>query len=404
MSGRTLHLALATVLVALALVGRVALERGGRARRRSRSVLGRSGGAEALLRHGYRRLRLLTGQGRPRWLVGELLLLPVAVPAAWALHSPLPAVALVVLAVPSARWRARRRAVREERARGAAVIELCAALAGELRSGATPEQALEVATGPGRPVADLARRVGPEAMARLAAGRYGADVPAALRWLAAQPGGGGASAIAACWQVTTDSGTGLAGSLDQVAEALRADRALQEEIQSELTGPRTTAVMLAALPLGGLALGTLLGAEPERILLRTPLGIGCLIAGALLEAAGLLWTGRIVRQALADLGISAGTAARPGRWEVPDPDRTTGAPAGNSALRRGREPRRRGPCHDGGNAGPRQRGCDRRRATGGRQRGARTRFARCASRHRATGAQQPGGSGRLGGPRTEVRS
>ncbi|PYC77466.1 hypothetical protein C7C46_18650 [Streptomyces tateyamensis] len=399
MSGRALQLVLATVLLAATSAGWAVLNHGGRARRRSRSVLGRAGGAEVLLRHGYRRLLLLPGRPRPRWLVGELLLLLVAVPVGWALHSPLPAVAVVLLAYPSARWRARRRFVRQERARGAAVIELCAALAGELRSGATPEQALEVVTGPGRPVADLAKRLGPEAMARLTAGRYGADVPAALRWLATQPGGGGASAIAACWQVTTDSGTGLAGSLDQVAEALRADRALQEEIQSELTGPRTTAVMLAALPIGGLALGSLLGAEPERILLRTPLGIGCLIAGALLEAAGLLWTSRIVRQALADLGISAGTAARPGLPGASDPGPRSGVSAAGRARPRERGSRRRGPCRDGINAGPGRRRCEHGQSRTARRLRAGTRLPGCTGgRHHCEDLRSVGGS------RTEVCS
>jgi tight adherence protein B len=389
MSALAPQLALATVLGATAIAGWAGLNRGSRSRRRSRAVLGQPTGSGALVRIGYRRARRLLGQQRPRWLVGELVLLPVAVVAGCLLHSPLPPVAAILLVFPSCRWRARYRAVRDERARAAAVIELCAALAGELRSGATPEQALIAVTGPGRPVEAMGRRLGPEALSRLVASRFGADVPAALRWLAALPGGGGASAIAACWQVTADSGTGLAASLDQVADALRADRALQEEIQSELAGPRTTAVMLAALPLGGLLLGTLLGADPLRVLLRTPLGLGCLVAGVLLEAAGLLWTGRIVRQALADLGIRAGSAPRAGR--APDPVRL-GSEAHEyrrAPQVRQREARRRGPCRSGVNARPRSAGSWRsrrtatpRRSSSGvlRQRGRSARFgsgARC---------------------------
>ncbi|MFE0463226.1 type II secretion system F family protein [Kitasatospora sp. NPDC058965] len=381
MSGRAWQLAPVLALLVVAAVVRAVLNGGGRARRRSRSVLGRPNTAEALLRRGHQWLRRLPGRRRPRWLVGELLLLPVLVPVGFALHSPLPPLAALLLAHPSSRWRSGRRAARQERARSAAVIELCAALAGELRSGATPQQALDVVTGPGRPVADLARRLGPEAMARLSAGRYGADVPAALRWLAGLPGGGGASAVAACWQVTTDSGTGLAGALDQVAEALRADRALQEEIRSELTGPRTTAAMLAALPLGGLALGSLLGAAPERILLRTPLGIGCLVAGALLEAAGLMWTDRIVRQALADLGISAGTAARSDRRRTGPEAASPDAPDSPDDRRRPPRPHRRGPCRSGVNARPARPSSGRAGWATGRGRGrAGARLRRCTGR------------------------
>ncbi|GAA1993599.1 type II secretion system F family protein [Kitasatospora viridis] len=246
-------------------------------------------------------------RSRPGWLVPELVLVPGGLLAGWLLHSPVPVPFGVVLVVPVRRWRRSRRAGRLEQDRSAAVVELCAALAGELRSGATPEQALEAVLGAG---GELPRRLGSEAAARLTAARYGADVPAALRWLATRPGGEGANAIAACWQVTTDSGTGLALALDQVAEALRADRALREEIRGELTGPRTTAVLLAALPAFGLVLGSALGASPVRILLHTSVGAVCLVGGALLETAGLIWTGRIIRQAMADLGIRAGSAAR----------------------------------------------------------------------------------------------
>ncbi|WP_280727447.1 type II secretion system F family protein [Kitasatospora sp. MAA4] len=189
-----------------------------------------------------------------------------------------------------------------------AITELCAALAGELRSGATPDQALDSIAGRGRSSGGLDSRLGEEAVVRLAAGRYGADVPAAFRWLAQLPGGGGAAAIAACWQVTADSGTGLATGLDRVAEALRAERALEDEIRGELAGPRTTAGLLAALPVFGLLLGGALGAHPVTILLHTPLGLGCLSAGAVLEAVGLVWTARIVRgaQYLAGAGAGAG--------------------------------------------------------------------------------------------------
>ncbi|MCX4748125.1 type II secretion system F family protein [Kitasatospora sp. NBC_01287] len=242
------------------------------------------------------------------------------------LRSPVPPAAAVLLVFPSCRWRERRRAVREERERAGAVIELCAALAGELRSGATPEQALDSVTGPGRATAGLLERLGEQAVARLVAGRYGADVPSALRWLGTLPGGGGGSAIAACWQVTADSGTGLATALEQVAEALRADRALRDEVRSELAGPRTTAVLLAVLPVFGLLLGVALGADPMRVLLHTPLGWGCLAAGVVLELAGLCWSGRIVRGALADPDLHTGAVRRPR-------ERSAGPAQGRAARR-----------------------------------------------------------------------
>ncbi|GAA1146961.1 hypothetical protein GCM10009664_13740 [Kitasatospora gansuensis] len=234
------------------------------------------------------------GRARPAWLVPELLLLPAGLLAGQLSRSPVPPLLAAVAVLPVRRWRSRRRRAAEARRRAAAVVELCAGLAAELRSGATPQQALHSVLGR---ASTLTEGLGAESSARLAAGRYGADVPAALRSVAELPGGRGAAAVAACWQVTAESGTGLAPGLDQLADALRAERALAEEIESELSGPRTTVAVLAALPLVGLLLGAALGAEPVRILLHTPAGLACLAAGALLEAAGLAWTARIVRAA-----------------------------------------------------------------------------------------------------------
>ncbi|MFJ9772568.1 type II secretion system F family protein [Kitasatospora sp. NPDC101157] len=264
---------------------------------------------------GGRRSRLvLAGSGPPacgpdpqaaRWerarlpglLAPELLLLSAGLATGLATASPVPVLAAVLAVLPVRRWRLRRRLVMEAGQRAAAVVELCAALAGELRSGATPEQALHLVTVRLAAEPDGLRRLGAEPVARLAAGRYGGDVPAALQLLAELPGGSGAAAIAACWRVASDGGSGLAAALDRVAEALRGERALAEEIAGELAGPRTTIAVLAALPGAGLLLGSGLGARPLEVLLHTSAGLGCLAAGVVLEGLGVLWTARIVRVA-----------------------------------------------------------------------------------------------------------
>ncbi|MFE4513963.1 type II secretion system F family protein [Kitasatospora sp. NPDC056783] len=262
--------------------------------RRSRLVLagngppvrGQSPGAEV-----WARGRL------PEFLVPELLLLPVGLAAGRAADSLVPVVAGAVAVLPLRGWRLRRRLAAQARHRAVAVVELCAGLAGELRSGATPEQALHLVTARLATDPEGLRRLGEEPVARLAAGRYGGDVPAALHLLAELPGGSGAAAIAACWRVAADSGSGLAAALDRVAEALRGERALAEEIAGELAGPRTTIAVLAALPGVGLFVGSALGARPLDVLLHTTAGLGCLTAGVVLEGLGALWTARIVRAA-----------------------------------------------------------------------------------------------------------
>ncbi|MGE7438401.1 MULTISPECIES: type II secretion system F family protein [Kitasatospora] len=242
-----------------------------------------------------------------------------------------------VAVVPLRRWRHRRRLAAEARTRATAVIELCTGLAAELRAGATADQAL----GSVIVRTSLWAGLGAEPAARLAAGRYGADIPAALRFVAELPGGQGAAAVAACWEVTAESGTGLAAGLDQLADALRAERALNEEIAGELAGPRTTIVVLGALPLIGLLLGAALGAKPIQVLLHRPIGLGCLVIGALLEAAGLAWTARIVRAAEAAGGLPArggpvGRPEPPARRPVVEPD-----PARDEAATRDAGGRRR---------------------------------------------------------------
>ncbi|MFC1410778.1 type II secretion system F family protein [Streptacidiphilus sp. N1-12] len=254
-------------------------------------------GGWARLRHGGPwRLGPWSGTRPPP----ELLLLPLGLLAAWPTHSPLVAALAAGAVVPAIRLRRRRRATRVRERRRTAVVALCAALAGELRTGATPHQAVEMAavefTGPaagpaasGPPVLDCT--------VLLAAVRYGGGVPEAFRALAELPGAEGAAGIAACWQVASSSGAGLAAGLDRVAEGLRAQRALQESVRAELAGPRSTAGLLALLPVFGLLLGAALGADPLRMLLHTPSGLLCLLFGTALEWAGLAWTGRIARGA-----------------------------------------------------------------------------------------------------------
>lgn len=272
--------------------------------RRSRLVLAGSGppvrwpGPEVVLPTRGRGQGRGWGRGRlPEFLAPELLLLPTGLAAGQATSSPVPVLAAALAVLPLRGWRLRRRLAGQARHRAAAVVELCTGLAGELRGGATPEQALHLVTARLAADPEALRRLGEEPVARLAAGRYGGDVPAALHLLAELPGGSGAAAVAACWRVAADSGSGLAAALDRVAEALRGERALAEEIAGELAGPRTTIAVLAALPGVGLLLGAAIGARPVEVLLHTPSGLGCLVAGAVLEGLGVLWTARIVRAA-----------------------------------------------------------------------------------------------------------
>ncbi|MEU8981942.1 type II secretion system F family protein [Streptomyces sp. NPDC048309] len=179
---------------------------------------------------------------------------------------------------------------RERERRGDAVIALCGALAGEVRAGRQPGEALlRAARGAGG--------LGEARSVVLAAAKFGGDVPGALTDAARQPGADGLAGLSACWRVAVDRGAGLAAGLDRLEGALRAERDQRADLRAQLAGARSTAVMLAGLPVLGLLLGTALGADPLHVLLRTGAGLGCLLVGGVLESVGLWWALRIVRGA-----------------------------------------------------------------------------------------------------------
>ncbi|MDT7845056.1 type II secretion system F family protein [Streptomyces justiciae] len=259
---------------------------------------------------GARRARLLlagsggvAGTGPPLWgqLGGEVRRLRGRLGAEWWL-----AAAGAVLAVLGAsvvplvvglagvpllrrvRWARRERRARERR--GDAVIALCGVLAGEVRAGRQPGEALLRA-------ARDCDGLGDAQSAVLAAARFGGDVPDALAAAARQPGAGGLLGLAACWRVAVDRGAGLAAGVDRLEAALRAERDQRADLRSQLAGARSTALMLAGLPVLGLLLGTALGSDPLHVLLHTGPGLGCLVVGGVLEGLGMWWAMRIVRGA-----------------------------------------------------------------------------------------------------------
>ena len=169
----------------------------------------------------------------------------------------------------------------------AAVIELCAALGAELLAGRAPQAALASAAA-GLPL--------PPTLQAAGAGPH-LDVAQVLRDAAGLPGGGGLAGLAACWQLSDEAGAGLSAAVLRLADALRDEEQVRREVAAQLAGPRSTAVLLAGLPGLGMLLGGALGVAPWAVLTGTPVGLGCLALGLLLEAAGLLWTRRIVRAA-----------------------------------------------------------------------------------------------------------
>ncbi|MCO1338476.1 hypothetical protein BJH93_06160 [Kocuria polaris] len=100
-----------------------------------------------------------------------------------------------------------------------------------------------------------------------------------------------------CLELSERTGASLAGLLERVAEQLEAEQDLGKARATALAGPRTTNRMLALLPAFGLALATLLGADPVAVLTGHPAGQAALVAGVGLWAGHWWWTRRLLRAA-----------------------------------------------------------------------------------------------------------
>ncbi|MDN5851767.1 MAG: type II secretion system F family protein [Actinomycetia bacterium] len=178
----------------------------------------------------------------------------------------------------------RRRGARRTRRhqRQAETVDICDAFVSELASGSPPPRMLaHVAIDwpflePAARTADL-----------------GGDVAQGLRSLATEPGRAALADIAAAWELSVRSGAGLAGVLDRLSRALRADDEARQEVIASLAAPRATSRVLALLPAFGLALGSGLGGDPVGVLFGTMLGALCLAVGSGLAIGGLFWVEHI---------------------------------------------------------------------------------------------------------------
>lgn len=170
----------------------------------------------------------------------------------------LPAVAGAIAAATGTVLLARATAERGDRRLAGRLVESVGTLAGELRAGQQPAEALAACEGS-------------------AVGEH--------------------PAVRAVWAVSERSGAPAAAVLDRVEQDLRTRAAQHREIAAQLAGARCTAGLLSILPVLGIGLGAAMGAHPLPVLLGDARGQLALVAGVVLEALGVLWTARIVASA-----------------------------------------------------------------------------------------------------------
>ena len=162
-------------------------------------------------------------------------------------------------------------------------MEMLGAFRDELRSGAALRDGFE------RAAADCADETVCHAVAT---SRLGGDVSAALRAGAKEQSI--LLALAALWQVCEGSGAAMAAALDRLVAGAEQAAAVRREVQAQLAGPRATVRVLVLLPVIGVGMGLLMGADPFGFLLGTGWGWACLSAAAVQEALGVVWMRRLV--------------------------------------------------------------------------------------------------------------
>lgn len=180
----------------------------------------------------------------------------------------------------TATWVLRRNRRRREAAKQRAeVVRACQLVGGLLGLGQVPAEALRAAAARAPVLAEAA-----------AVQTLGGEVAEVLRRASVRPGQEGLRELAAAWQVAERTGASMATTLASVAERLAAELTLRATVEAELSAPRATGRLLAALPLAGLGLGYLLGGDPVDFLTSSWFGQLCLAVGAALGCAGLVWT------------------------------------------------------------------------------------------------------------------
>jgi tight adherence protein B len=215
----------------------------------------------------------------------------VAVACVAAMVMVLPVAVTLAAGIVGATLTLRRRRSLARRAHASEAAALQSALdvlIGELRVGAHPVAAFEVAAREvDGPVAASLRGVAARA-------RLGADVTAGLRSFAASSRlSAHWERLALFWGLAQTHGLAIATLMRAAHRDVVERENFSARVDAGMAGARTTAAVLAGLPVLGIGLGQLIGADPLNFLLAGGAGGWLLAAGVTLACCGLLWSDRI---------------------------------------------------------------------------------------------------------------
>lgn len=214
--------------------------------------------------------------------------------AAIALLVPVTATAAGMVIAATIALRRRGARARDRRAQESAVLQgALGILVGELRVGAHPVVAFETAA------AEVDGTVATSLRAVAARARLGADVAGGLRSVAAHstiPSHW--ERLSASWLLAQTHGLAIVALLAAAERDIVERERFTSGVMAAMAGARATAAILAGLPVLGVGLGHLIGAEPLRFLLSGGVGGWFLFVGVTLACAGLCWSDRITDRVL----------------------------------------------------------------------------------------------------------
>ncbi|SDS60345.1 type II secretion system F family protein [Corynebacterium timonense] len=103
--------------------------------------------------------------------------------------------------------------------------------------------------------------------------------------------------VGALWAISAVRGLPVGELLSRARERIDHEQRHRAATQAALAGPKTTAIVLSALPAAGILMGTAMGANPLGVLVDGGVGGVLLIAGCALVCAGYLACARIIEGA-----------------------------------------------------------------------------------------------------------
>ena len=230
----------------------------------------------------------LAFDARKLW-AGWVTILVLALPFGLILGGPGLAVVAAVVVVAGPTLALLAAAGRADRLIEDALPDALESMARALRSGASLRQAVEETAGltPGLLGADLA--------AVAAEVAHGHLLTSALdRWGRRRPLPGVRLAVSAL-ALGAEAGGAHARAIDGVAATVRSRAAVGREVRALSSQARLSAVVITLAPLGFSALAAASDERTAGFLLRTPLGLFCLVIGLALDAVAALWMLRLSR-------------------------------------------------------------------------------------------------------------